>query len=76
MIRPLFYKVKLRRWVIFLTREEIDKISDWQKGVTESQVYDFLISEELQIIWRRSKNILRATGMKSRMEADIETEET
>ena len=74
MIRPLLYEYKLARWRVFLSREERERIPGWEKGITESCLFDFFTSDELQTIWRRSKNILRARGMKSRMNDESEAD--
>jgi hypothetical protein len=72
MIRPLFYEYKFPRWRVFLTEEERNRNPDWEKGITESAIYDFFTPEEQETIWRRSKNILRARGLKARLEHETE----
>ncbi len=67
-MKPLFFEYKFPRWRVFLTEAERERIPGWEKGVTESCIFDFFTPEEQEAIWRRSKNILRARGLKARLE--------
>jgi hypothetical protein len=68
-MEPLFYLVKLKRWSLYFTKDELQRYFPDREHIPieEGDIYN-IPAEELEEIWRRSKAMLRARAMKERMD--------